>query len=71
VTEPAAGDLLFFGTGPTHITHVGIALGESRMVDAPHTSALVRVEPIAGFTHSGEHGTHLVGVSRPAAGATP
>jgi cell wall-associated NlpC family hydrolase len=71
VTEPAAGDLLFFGTDPTHVTHVGIALGESRMVDAPHTGALVRVEPVAGFADSGEHGTHLVGVSRPAAGATP
>jgi cell wall-associated NlpC family hydrolase len=70
VTEPAAGDLLFFGTDPTHVTHVGIALGEGRMVDAPHTGALVRVEPVAGFTHTGTRGTHLVGVSRPAAGGT-
>lgn len=43
------GDLVFFGSGPTNVTHVGIALGQGRMVDAPRTGALVRVEPIAGF----------------------
>ena len=45
------GDLVFFGPDPAHVTHVGIALGHGRMVDAPHTGALVRVEPIAGFGH--------------------
>lgn len=38
------GDLLFFGTGPRAVDHVGIALGDGRMVDAPHTGALVRAE---------------------------
>lgn len=41
---PQPGDLLFFGTGPHAVEHVGIALGDGRMVDAPHTGALVRVE---------------------------
>ena len=41
-----AGDLLFFGTGPHDVTHVGIYLGGGRMVDAPHTGALVRVETV-------------------------
>jgi cell wall-associated NlpC family hydrolase len=59
---PQPGDLVFFGTGPDRITHVGIALGQGRMVDAPRTGALVRVEPIAGFGR-------LVGISRPAARA--
>jgi hypothetical protein len=54
------GDLVFFGASPTAATHVGIALGDGRMVDAPHTGALVRVEPIAGFGH-------YLGVTRPAA----
>jgi cell wall-associated NlpC family hydrolase len=39
------GDLVFFGTGPGGVEHVGIALGDGRMIDAPHTGAFVRVEP--------------------------
>ncbi len=42
----APGDLLFFGTGPTHITHVGIYSGPGRMIDAPHPGASVRERPI-------------------------
>jgi cell wall-associated NlpC family hydrolase len=57
--EPQPGDLVFFGTSSTHVTHVGIALGQGRMVDAPHTGALVRVEPISGFGH-------YLGATRPA-----
>lgn len=51
---------MFFGTDTAHVTHVGIALGQQRMVDAPHTGALVRVEPIAGFGH-------YLGATRPSA----
>ncbi|HET6966438.1 MAG TPA: NlpC/P60 family protein [Acidimicrobiales bacterium] len=38
------GDLLFFGPadGPTH---VGMYVGGSLMIDAPHTGAVVRIEP--------------------------
>jgi cell wall-associated NlpC family hydrolase len=54
------GDLVFFGRSATRVTHVGIALGQGRMVDAPRTGALVRVEPIAGF------GRYL-GATRPTA----
>jgi len=43
------GDLVFFGSGPTDVSHVGIYVGvqdgQSVMVDAPHTGADVRVEP--------------------------
>ena len=38
------GDLLFFGSGPTGVDHVGIYAGDGLMVDAPHTGAVVRVE---------------------------
>jgi cell wall-associated NlpC family hydrolase len=51
------GDLVFFGTGPNGIDHVGIYVGSGLMVDAPHTGALVRVET-AGWTD-------LVGATRP------
>jgi cell wall-associated NlpC family hydrolase len=55
------GDLLFFTSGPDRIVdHVGIYLGDSRMVDAPHTGALVRVEPV-DLTSA-----RLVGMTRPA-----
>ncbi len=52
------GDLVFFGSSPSAIDHVGMALGDGTMVDAPHTGAVVRVEPIwsAGY----------VGATRPA-----
>jgi cell wall-associated NlpC family hydrolase len=38
------GDLVFFGSGPTGVDHVGIYAGAGLMVDAPHSGALVRVE---------------------------
>jgi cell wall-associated NlpC family hydrolase len=63
--DPQPGDLLFFGASPTQVTHVGIALGEGRMVDAPHTGAFVRVEPVTGFRPA------LVGATRPAELTSP
>jgi cell wall-associated NlpC family hydrolase len=54
---PQPGDLLFFGTGPTGVDHVGIYAGDGLMIDAPHTGAVVRVEPA---DWSG-----LVGATRP------
>ena len=49
--EARAGDLVFFGSDPTDpssIDHVGMALGDGRMVDAPFTGGVVRVDAIAG-----------------------
>jgi cell wall-associated NlpC family hydrolase len=40
------GDLVFFGAGPSDVTHVGIYAGEGQMVDAPDSGAEVREEPI-------------------------
>ena len=59
---PAPGDLVFFGAGPGQVEHVGIALGDGRMLDAPHPGAVVRIEPIAGFNPP------YVGATRPTAG---
>ncbi len=39
------GDLVFFGSGPDDVTHVGILVSGSEMVDAPHSGAEVRLEP--------------------------
>jgi cell wall-associated NlpC family hydrolase len=52
------GDLVFFGSGPAAVDHVGLYVGSGLMVDAPHTGALVRVES-AGWSG-------LVGATRPA-----
>ena len=63
------GDLVFFGTGPTDVTHVGIYVGttggQAVMVDAPHTGADVRVEPFP-TTIGASWGTDIyVGATRP------
>jgi cell wall-associated NlpC family hydrolase len=39
------GDLVFFGASTSAITHVGIVVSPGQMVDAPHTGAVVRIEP--------------------------
>jgi cell wall-associated NlpC family hydrolase len=39
------GDLVFFGADPGDVTHVGIVVSPGEMVDAPHTGAVVRIEP--------------------------
>ena len=39
------GDLVFFGSGD-YADHVGIYIGNSAMVDAPHTGADVRIDTI-------------------------
>jgi cell wall-associated NlpC family hydrolase len=49
VGDAEPGDLVFFATDPgdpSTIVHVGISLGDGRMVDAPHTGAVVRVERV-------------------------
>jgi cell wall-associated NlpC family hydrolase len=58
--SPRPGDLVFYGHDRAHVTHVGLYLGDGRMLDAPHTGAVVRVEPIAGFGR-------IVGFTDPAA----
>jgi cell wall-associated NlpC family hydrolase len=51
-----AGDLLFFGTGPEHVTHVGIATSATTMIDAPDFGTTVRQDRIQ---------RNLVGITRP------
>ena len=50
--ELQPGDLVFFATNvndPSTIEHVGIYVGGGAMIDAPHTGAFIRFDPIAGF----------------------
>jgi cell wall-associated NlpC family hydrolase len=67
--ELQAGDLVFFGTGPQGISHVGLYIGvqggRTMMVDAPHTGADVRVEAFP-VTPGARWGSDIfVGATRP------
>ena len=53
-----AGDLVFFGGGPKSVTHVGVAVSATRMIDAPQRGEVVKVGPIKR--------ANLVGITRPA-----
>lgn len=66
VTDPGPGDLVFFNTGDGYEAgHVGICAdaGCATMIDAPHTGALVRTEPVSGFAQ-------VIGYGRLPAAAT-
>ncbi|WNE95522.1 bifunctional lytic transglycosylase/C40 family peptidase [Streptomyces luomodiensis] len=57
------GDLLFFGTSPQAITHVGIYAGHHRMIDAPRPGAVVREARVrlTGAAYQGAARPHLRG----------
>jgi cell wall-associated NlpC family hydrolase len=63
------GDLVFFGSGPGGIDHVGIYVGleagSSMMVDAPDTGAVVRVEPFPSVVGAAFGSLLYVGATRP------
>jgi cell wall-associated NlpC family hydrolase len=51
VLDAAPGDLVFYASDPSDpatIDHVGLALGHGRMVDAPFTGAVVRIDTVGG-----------------------
>jgi cell wall-associated NlpC family hydrolase len=54
-----AGDLVFFGTSKTAITHVGIVISSTEMINAPDVGLPVRVDKIK----------NQIGATRPAAEA--
>ena len=66
------GDLVFFGSSPAAVAHVGMVVGTSGgrllMVDAPHTGADVRVEPFPSIAGAPWGTERFVGATRPAAG---
>jgi cell wall-associated NlpC family hydrolase len=68
LTPPLPGDLVFFGTASTAVSHVGIYIGGGEMIDAPHTGTVVRVDatPTTPGARFGDE--LLVGETRPWAG---
>ncbi|HVV74615.1 MAG TPA: bifunctional lytic transglycosylase/C40 family peptidase [Mycobacteriales bacterium] len=65
--ELQPGDLVFFGAGPHAVDHVGIALGDGRMVDAPHTGADVRYDTIPATVGAAYGALTYLGATRPTA----
>ena len=63
------GDLVFFGQGPSDVTHVGIYVGVQKgqavMVDAPHSGAEVRVEPFPDVVGQSWDGERYLGATGP------
>jgi cell wall-associated NlpC family hydrolase len=66
----APGDLVFFGSGPGGIDHVGLFVGvvggRDIMVDAPYTGADVRADPFPATPGASFGGLLFVGATRPA-----
>lgn len=67
----APGDLVFFGSGPAAIDHVGLFVGvlngATVMVDAPYTGARVRAEAFPPTVGAAFGSLRFVGATRPAA----
>lgn len=64
---PRPGDLAFFSStgSANNITHVGIYLGGSKLLDAPHTGADVRVEGFNPSVGSSYGEDKLIGYTEP------
>jgi cell wall-associated NlpC family hydrolase len=63
-SEP--GDLVFFGSGPDDVEHVGLVLAPGVMVDAPSTGSVVRVEAFPDQPGASWGDQIEVGITRPA-----
>jgi cell wall-associated NlpC family hydrolase len=61
------GDLVFFGQGPSDVTHVGIVVRPGEMVDAPHTGTVVRTEPYPAIIGTAWGEDRYLGATRPTA----
>jgi cell wall-associated NlpC family hydrolase len=53
------GDLVFFGSGPQAVEHVGIYVGNGEMIDAPYTGVDVRFDRVSDVSLG------FVGATRP------
>jgi cell wall-associated NlpC family hydrolase len=66
-TDLEPGDLVFFGPPGGGVTHVGLVVDpDGRMVDAPHTGAVVRVESFPLSVGSAWGSDIYLGATRPA-----
>jgi hypothetical protein len=57
------GDLVFFGSGPRGVGHVGLAISATKMINAPDVGQVVTIGPIQRRDY--------VGATRPGSGPPP
>jgi cell wall-associated NlpC family hydrolase len=60
------GDLVFFGSSTSDVTHVGMVVRSGEMVDAPHTGAFVRTESFPTTIGASWGEEVYLGATRPA-----
>jgi cell wall-associated NlpC family hydrolase len=65
--QPEPGDLVFFGSSVSEVTHVGMVVRSGEMVDAPHTGTVVRTEPFPTTIGARWGEDRYLGATRPAA----
>ena len=72
VNQAQPGDLVFFGSSPTNVTHVEIVAGNGRMIGADHTGTNVRYESLPAVGSKwGEDTVLAIGVPRAAGDVQP
>ncbi|WP_218005763.1 C40 family peptidase [Actinomadura hibisca] len=54
VNQLQAGDIIFFGSMPTH--HVAIYYGDGKMVEAPQTGDVVKISPLRNVSYARRFG---------------
>ncbi len=47
--EAVPGDLVFFGSSKTNVTHIGIYLGKGKFIHAPHTGDVVKITKVSAM----------------------
>jgi cell wall-associated NlpC family hydrolase len=60
-SELLPGDLVFFGSSPSSITHVGIYVGDDKFIHSPHTGSVVKYDTISvGYENSFQGGGRVI-----------
>jgi cell wall-associated NlpC family hydrolase len=55
------GDLVFFGSSPSSITHVGIYVGDDQFIHSPHTGSVVKYDTISlGYENTFQCGGRVI-----------
>lgn len=63
--EAQAGDLVFFGSSPSNVSHVGIVVSPGVMLDATHTGANVEYSNFPQAVGSSWGSDKVIGYGRP------
>jgi cell wall-associated NlpC family hydrolase len=59
--SPQPGDLVFFGSGPSDVSHVGIVVSPGLMIDAEHPGTVIKTTPFSPKIGSSWGSDKLIG----------